>query len=155
MVKKFLRPTQNQGSNPDPSQKKHKQANVFSQLRNKTNAPRVQAASDAERDAKRFEFRGIYEALQSLTARAEANPKIQAGKKEYDEEREKERLRLRRQEIEKKVAEYRAKQNKEEELKRNGNSSAVSGEKKRPNGASASSSTGKSKRKGTAKKPVT
>ncbi|TGO14627.1 hypothetical protein BTUL_0050g00220 [Botrytis tulipae] len=145
-----------QGSGPDPSQKKRTRLNTFAQLKNKTNTPKAQAASDAERDAKRSGFNGIYEVLEDDTSRMEADPKIQAEKKEHDEKIEKERLRLRRQEIEKSIADYRAKQNREEEeLKRNGNSSAVSGEKKRSSRKSGSSSMYKSKGKGTVKKPVT
>ncbi|TGO36092.1 hypothetical protein BHYA_0136g00350 [Botrytis hyacinthi] len=138
------------GSGPDPTKKRRTRLNAFAQLKNKTNTPKAQAATKAEHDSMRSGFHEIYKVLEDVTSRMEAE------KKEHDEKIEKERLRLRREEIEKNVADYRAKQNKdEEELKRIGNSAAASGEKKRPERTRASSSTDKSKKKGTVKKSVT
>ncbi|THV44780.1 hypothetical protein BGAL_0580g00010 [Botrytis galanthina] len=150
-------PPPSQGTGKDPSGWIRKQSNAFAQLKQKTNTPKAQAAIEAERKAKRSEFREIYKVFEDVAASMEADPKIQAEKKAHDEKMEKQKRKLLREKIEKDVAAARAKQNREEEeeLKRIGNSSAVGAEKKRLDRKSGSSSMDKPKRNGNVKKPVT
>ncbi|TGO78658.1 hypothetical protein BPOR_2073g00010 [Botrytis porri] len=107
---------------------------------NKTNTPAVIAATKIEYEAKKFEFRAIYKMLEVAEAEIIADLKKQ------------ERKKLLREKIEKCVAHARAEQNKEEELREAGNINASSRGKKRPERASSSSRTDKSKGEGAAGK---